>query len=437
MDAPKRLLAEKILAGLRYKAFEATFNATQNRQECNRAEEKITKVIFGVVQGAGDKAAKALRQGQSQNLLSGSQQEGRTYNLESLVEEPLELDDYIDEIPVAATSKRKRKSAEVFQIRGKDSFTRRFQSLSTKWQLKSGTIVEDTLFQAGINCRTYLPIHSFIIDLDDPWMESLFSAEDWQEICEDLPRPAPYSKIASKYLESFEDVSCLEGLRNALKIRPNDYESWGSLGGSDMLGAYAATLQTEVDSSNRRNRGRNAESMDARRRMGVRADIIWRTMETPVKDWAKGEAATEWNPTSNKYINEDAFKLPRQLHDILASRTLEIGGADPLRDELVTGLLIDGPVIERVAICWGTAGENVTRIIRGKGRRINSSIKNLCGSLSCIHECATIRLIRSYKESKRTQGKKLEQLARRGDLIASKLSPKQKARHYNLLHSSP
>ncbi|KAF9578095.1 hypothetical protein BGW38_006307, partial [Lunasporangiospora selenospora] len=92
---------------------------------------------------------------------------------------------------------------------------------------------------------------------------------------------------------------------------------------------------TGHDSSARRNNSRESTCAAERKRMGVRADLIWRTITSPETDWAIAEAAKVWCPQSNKYISESKFKLPRQLHDILVGRTMEVGGADGLRDALV------------------------------------------------------------------------------------------------------
>lgn len=45
--------------------------------------------------------------------------------------------------------------------------------------------------------------------------------------------------------------------------------------------------------------------------MGVRADMIWRTLEVPVRDWMIGEAARNLGENAGKYVRESAFKAPR------------------------------------------------------------------------------------------------------------------------------
>ena len=79
-----------------------------------------------------------------------------------------------------------------------------------------------------------------------------------------------------------------------------------------------------------------------RKKIGVKADFLWRTISSPDIVWSIGESATLWDPASMKYRNEVVFKLPRQLHDILVARTSEVGGVDSLRQEYICGLLTGG-----------------------------------------------------------------------------------------------
>ncbi|KAF9157523.1 hypothetical protein BGX21_003997 [Mortierella sp. AD011] len=71
---------------------------------------------------------------------------------------------------------------------------------------------------------------------------------------------------------------------------------------------------TGVDSTARRNNKMHMkmETPQETKNMGVRADFIWRSLYTPEKDWAIGEAARVWDELSPKYADEANFKLPRQ-----------------------------------------------------------------------------------------------------------------------------
>ncbi|KAF9896822.1 hypothetical protein BX616_006687, partial [Lobosporangium transversale] len=98
--------------------------------------------------------------------------------------------------------------------------------------------------------------------------------------------------------------------------------------------------KTIIDSSVRRNKDR--ESTSTHKKFGTRSDLIWRDVRLPETDWAVAEAAKAWCPQNNKYISESKFKLPRQLHDILIGRSMEVGGANELRKAIVSGLIIGG-----------------------------------------------------------------------------------------------
>src|SRR5690554_6485452 len=83
-------------------------------------------------------------------------------------------------------------------------------------------------------------------------------------------------------------------------------------------GTYIITGEvTGIDSTSRRNnkeRHVNITPQNNRKRMGVRADMIWRTVVAPVRDWMIGEAARQWDENAGKYVQESTFKVPRQLH---------------------------------------------------------------------------------------------------------------------------
>ncbi|KAF9921790.1 hypothetical protein BGZ67_000245, partial [Mortierella alpina] len=267
------------------------------------------------------------------------------------------------------------------------SFTKA-KKIGEKWVLKSGTVVEDVLYAAGSNenCAVF----SFMIDLDDPKIEAMFSKADWKEIISDLPPFQRYGDDADKYLDRCMDVDTKEGLKAVLETRQQDPEcriihycldQWEELLISESSPFLVAAqlgetwwkenawgvcrrLATAVkdafiimgeksghDSAERRNQGINN---DDRKKIRVKVDFLWRTISSPDVDWSAGESATVWDPSSMKYRYEGVFKLPRQLHDILVARTAEVGGVDSLRKEYVCGLLTGGLVIQRVQICWGT-----------------------------------------------------------------------------------
>ena len=70
----------------------------------------------------------------------------------------------------------------------------------------------------------FSPIHSFMIDLDDPKTETLFSEADWKEISSDLPPFQHYGDEADKYLDQCMDVDTKERLKAVLEMRQQDPE---------------------------------------------------------------------------------------------------------------------------------------------------------------------------------------------------------------------
>ncbi|KAF9916919.1 hypothetical protein FBU30_001077 [Linnemannia zychae] len=203
--------------------------------------------------------------------------------------------------------------------------------------------------------------------------------------------------------------------------------------------------------------------------MGKRSDIIWRSLTTPEKDWALGEAALLWEDFGQKYIDGSNFKLPRQLHDILATRTQEVGGPDNMKEALVSGLILGGMVrykydgflklyshtiltivlnftelgscLQRVAICWGSKGQNITRFIKWKKTPLDSSVRNMAKSLLALHQLlvfrsSTIRLIQIYERAyeQYNEEKRLDWFQ---ELDSEEGWATGNSDWMNLLHSSP
>ncbi|KAG0225223.1 hypothetical protein BGX31_007702, partial [Mortierella sp. GBA43] len=76
---------------------------------------------------------------------------------------------------------------------------------------------------------------------------------------------------------------------------------------------------------------------------------------------------------------------------ILSVRTYEVGNTDHLRKECVSGLTIGGPVIQRVALCWGSKGDNVIRLFKRPECRIGSFVAQLNEPLDALHEVLLFR----------------------------------------------
>ncbi|KAG9061325.1 hypothetical protein KI688_007303 [Linnemannia hyalina] len=211
--------------------------------------------------------------------------------------------------PALSSSQKCRKS---FTKKNRRSLEGRYQALGEKWILASGTIVEDVLYTAGSDedCASF----SFMLDLDDAKTKVLFSEEDWEEIISDLPPYEHYGKGAGEYLDKCMEVASREDMRKILEKRQDDPE--------------CKIIYYCMDQWNQ-----DIGTVD-RKKIGVKADFLWRTISSPGIDWSVGESATVWDPASMKYRNEGVFKLPRQLHDILVARTSEAGGVDSLRKDV-------------------------------------------------------------------------------------------------------
>ncbi|KAG0211628.1 hypothetical protein BGX31_001640, partial [Mortierella sp. GBA43] len=348
----------------------------------------------------------------------------------------------------AVQSKKMKKADEKFTETARRSLQRRHSTLGPKWHLNSGTVVEDVLLQAGLELTVDHPIRSFMIDLQDMYTESLFSPQDWTEIKSNLPPTATYSTETEAYLDTLASVVKEQDIISILNSRPLDpekiivyrsVESWCDLYDMDpspfaldlsedwwMKNAWNSTRLlakavpgsfiitgdiTGIDSASRRNnkeRHVNITPLNNRKRMGVRADMIWRTVEAPVRDWMIGEAARKWDENAGKYIEESTFKIPRQLHDILSARSQEVGGTHRLRNAWIPGLVFGGPVVQRVGLCWGAQGTNVTRLKRWRPARIYPKLRELSSSLNTIRQllltrAETLHLIDEYYRAKQEQ----------------------------------
>ncbi|KAF9369086.1 hypothetical protein BGX21_006171, partial [Mortierella sp. AD011] len=258
-----------------------------------------------------------------------------------------------------------------FDDKSKASFSRRYAALGRKWTLKSGTVVKDHLFKVGLDCEKYqLDIYS-----DDP---------------------SPFM-IADRLSESWWQNEAWGVTRKLTKGIPNCKMLPGDVAG--------------VESKKRQNRVLHNDETNkkGRARIGKKGDIFWRSFDEPTKDWAVIEAAKTWNIYGPKYIIESTSKLPRQLHDILLHRTQEVGSPNNMRTSMVAGLVIGGPVIQQVQLCWGLEGVNVTRFGRTQATRLESSVELFLESLDAIFSIllfrtAVLHHMEAYdKERKRVQ----------------------------------
>ncbi|KAG0359922.1 hypothetical protein BGZ54_009769 [Gamsiella multidivaricata] len=236
--------------------------------------------------------------------------------------------------PIQAETLAPSRSSSQFTDDSRRSLPRRYDVLRPKWTLESGTVVEDVLNDAGKELAVSHPIHAFMIDIQDPFTKKLFNQNDWDEILKGIPKTTGYSDSASAFMGKFDEVSSLNDLKTRLDSSPaqdaecelihsclknwtNIYEmnpspfalegklsekwwethAWGVCNNlcKGIPGCFMMVGEmTGKDSTARRNFKMHAKEetpQDSRKRMGLRADFIWRSMLSPEKDWAIGEAA--------------------------------------------------------------------------------------------------------------------------------------------------
>ncbi|KAL0075079.1 hypothetical protein J3Q64DRAFT_1826257 [Phycomyces blakesleeanus] len=345
--------------------------------------------------------------------------------------------------------------------RGKASFTRRFQTLGDKWILSSGTVVEEVLYEAGMECAVYNAVHSFMIDMNDPWIKDKFLASDWAEISRDPPAYPPIPEAGVAYLSSFDHVRTVLYIFRCKSPSPFAIaqqlpEHWWQERAWGIVGRLALDVEccfilpgdvAGIDSDARRNRARYTGNIQpiSRKRMGVRGDLFWRSFEEPQKDWAVVETLKKWSTFSTKYILESSIKLPRQLHDILVHRTKEVGRVDLMRGTFVPGLMMGGPVIQQLQIGWGLGGTNVTRLFRGETTRIEATIDLLTLSLDAIYNVLYFRMAvidfmtmyRSLIKINATEASKARREALSGQQKRGRAYSGKRDTFQDILHSSP
>jgi hypothetical protein len=76
-----------------------------------------------------------------------------------------------------------------------------------KWILSSGTCIEDVIFEHCNKLSAESLLHSWIIDLDDPEAEALFTAEEWKEIRREIRKLPEVDETFVKSVMRFADVS--------------------------------------------------------------------------------------------------------------------------------------------------------------------------------------------------------------------------------------
>lgn len=87
----------------------------------------------------------------------------------------------------------------------KDTYLKMAQD--RKWKLSSGEVVEDILYRKYKHSKQEALAHSWILDLGNHEMESLFSKPAWQEIRSHIPALPPADPSVAKLMSEFAVVS--------------------------------------------------------------------------------------------------------------------------------------------------------------------------------------------------------------------------------------
>ncbi|CAB5359622.1 unnamed protein product [Rhizophagus irregularis] len=217
-------------------------------------------------------------------------------------------------------------SLDEFTFQDRELFTQRFQSMKSykKWKLSTGTYVEDVLYNLGKKCRYHNLVHSFIIDLGDKFVQSGFTSDEINEICE------------TKSITTVSDWVRL------LEMEPNPLTSTQDLPENLYLKGEKAGLATK----DRKNRGRTLSNIGPmqRKSIGKKGDGYVRSFGSRSIDWAASEAGSKWEgEQGTKTIKECSLSLPKVLKDIFISLARKVDfDEDKMRKINIPGFIHAG-----------------------------------------------------------------------------------------------
>ncbi|RUP47013.1 hypothetical protein BC936DRAFT_146227 [Jimgerdemannia flammicorona] len=99
------------------------------------------------------------------------------------------------------------------------SFVKTYKDMdpARKWVLSSGTVVEDVIFRKYKNMSVELLAHSWVIDLNNHEVASLFSPADWKEISSQTLSLPQFDVLTAKSVSRFAKVTMTSGLREVLE----------------------------------------------------------------------------------------------------------------------------------------------------------------------------------------------------------------------------
>jgi hypothetical protein len=96
--------------------------------------------------------------------------------------------------------------------------TYREMDMARKWVLASGVVVEDVIFTKYKDVGAETLAHSWVIDLDDCEMSSLFCRADWQEISSQILALPQLDELMVKSMSRFAGAMTTAKLREVLEM---------------------------------------------------------------------------------------------------------------------------------------------------------------------------------------------------------------------------
>lgn len=97
----------------------------------------------------------------------------------------------------------------------RESFTRKYEAMddSSMWKLSTGKVVEKCIYESVIDSSATEGLaYMWVISSKDPWMNGLFTTEEWEEILD--------SRIVQKVTESTQSCwDLLSKFKNVKKKR--------------------------------------------------------------------------------------------------------------------------------------------------------------------------------------------------------------------------
>ncbi|KAF9127309.1 hypothetical protein BGW39_005967 [Mortierella sp. 14UC] len=312
-------------------------------------------------------------------------------------------------IPSESAEGMENPQADTFSQSDRDVFSATYLGIEHKTRLPSGKMAEDILFVAGITRMKHDLIHSFIIDVDDESVRSLFEPSDWSFIVKEHEESVELTdRDVKDTLDRLQDANSVSSLMDILNQRhlrigkeyrmEHDYElkwlfdsvskwidmytmpfpvfssdapleyfwrtqAWGVLDSLFfdvpdilMVGGESQGLESMI----RRN-SQQVSRASARKLGGSKSDGYLRSFGASKADLMSVEGGKNWDPFAKKYRSEAGWKLGRQLHDIFRTRT---EGQDAVwRKQLKTyGIIFGGATVQiHVLNCMGGAATILRR----------------------------------------------------------------------------